>query len=251
MDGGRHKGSRVVSPPAPAAARVVQRLSGAAGILCSVIPAAAIVVLQVADIAEGGEKFMKPPQIQTERLSLRSLQPGDAEVVYSYRALPEVYAFQAWRPGSVTEVREYITRLESIGFNVPDTWFQMGIYLRSNGQLVGDTGLHFLAPDNQQVEIGFTTAPAHQRHGYAFEAVGALIACLFDDMGKHRIVGSVDPRNAASIGLLEKLGMRREGLFRSSVNIRDRWEDDVVYAILREEWATSKPDQGHSIVTAG
>jgi RimJ/RimL family protein N-acetyltransferase len=93
-----------------------------------------------------------------------------------------------------------------------------------------------LLPDNQQTEIGFTTSPEHQRKRYAFEAVAAVIGYLFKLMGKHRIIGSADPMNAVSIALLEKLGMRREGYFKRSIMIRNQWEDDIVYAILNEEW---------------
>lgn len=183
---------------------------------------------------------MKSPQLATQRLILHELGPRDAEAIYSYRTLPEVWAYQSWRPGSILEVQEYIARSTAAGINVMDTWFQLGMYLRSDGRLVGDVGLHFLLPDNQQTEIGFTTSPDHQRKGYAFEAVAAVFDCLFTVMGKHRIIGSVDPMNAASIALLEKLGMRREGCFKKSVRIRNQWEDDIVYALLDEEWPAKK-----------
>lgn len=140
----------------------------------------------------------------------------------------------------MSEVRKHRTRSRVIGLNVTGTWFQLGASLRSDGELVGDVGYHFLPPDGEQVEIGFTTSPAHQRKGYAREAVAASIDYLFTELKKHRIVGSGDPRNEASIGLLEKLGMQREAHFRRSVKIRNRWEGDVVYAILRDEWPADK-----------
>jgi RimJ/RimL family protein N-acetyltransferase len=183
---------------------------------------------------------MKPPQIETKRLLLHEISPLDAPAMYAYRRQREVYAFQAWRPRSVSEVQQYLSRSGTIGFNVAGTWFQLGVYLRNDGELVGDVGFHFLPPDGEQVEIGFTTSPAHQRKGYAWEAVAASIDYLFTGLKKHRIVGSVDPRNEASLGLLEKLGMKREAHFRRSVKIRGRWEDDVVYAILRDEWPAGK-----------
>ena len=102
---------------------------------------------------------MQPPSISTKRLILHGLRPCDAETIYSYRTLPEVYAYQTWVPGSIAEVQDYITNSTAAGMNVVDTWFQLGMYLRSDGKMVGDVGLHFLLPDNQQTEIGFTTAP--------------------------------------------------------------------------------------------
>ncbi len=180
--------------------------------------------------------IMEPPRIDTERLTIRAMNLCDSGSMYLYRCLPEVYKYQAWVPESVTEISQYLTRTNLTGFNTIDTWFQLGLYLRSSGELIGDIGLHFLPPDNEQTEIGFTLSPEHQGKGYAFEAVTAVIQYLFHRLDKHRVVASVDPDNTASIALLEKLGMRNEGLFRKSVRIRGAWEDDMVYAILRDEW---------------
>lgn len=179
---------------------------------------------------------VQPPRIQTRRLSIRALSLDDAEGIYSYRSLPNIYRYQNWVPKSAAEVAQYIAKSNADGYNIAGTWFQLGLHLQSNDELIGDVGLHFLPPDNEQTEIGFTVSPGHQRMGYAFEAVTAVMAHLFHEMGKHRIVASVDPSNRASISLLEKLGMRKEGVFRKSVNIRGLWEDDILYAILEEEW---------------
>ncbi|NPV69255.1 MAG: GNAT family N-acetyltransferase [Firmicutes bacterium] len=54
------------------------------------------------------------------------------------------------------------------------------------GTLIGDCGIRFPAGDDSQVEIGFTIAPAHQGHGYATEAVRAVLRYLFTTLRKHR-----------------------------------------------------------------
>lgn len=180
---------------------------------------------------------MEPPRIETARLLLKALEVQDAPAVYAYRADPEVGRYQSWHPAGVPEVAKYIRTMAETGFDREDTWFQLGMYLKDTRVLIGDLGVHFLPPGSRQVEIGFTVSPAHQRRGYAAEAVPALIGYLFGTLGKHRVIGSVDPRNAPSIALLEKLGMRREAHFRQSILTPDgRWEDDVIYALLAEEW---------------
>jgi RimJ/RimL family protein N-acetyltransferase len=118
--------------------------------------------------------------------------------------------------------------------NTPDTWLQLGVYLH-NGPLIGDIGLHFLE-DGAQMEIGYTLAPEHQGQGYAFEAVKAVIDFLFLDLKKHRVTASVDPENQRSINLLKKLGFRYEAHFVKSFLIRGEWCDDIIYAVLEEEW---------------
>ena len=63
-----------------------------------------------------------------------------------------------------------------------------------------------------------------------------LLNYLFTERGKHRITAYCDPRNAASVALLERLGMRREGHLRESTWAKDEWTDDLVYALLHDEW---------------
>lgn len=156
--------------------------------------------------------------------------------MYAYRSQPEITRYQFWRPKGVEDVQELLDRMDKTGFGIVDSWFQLGIYLKDNQELVGDLSLHFLPPDSQQTEIGFTIAPDHQRNGYATEAVEAAIDYLFTTLDVHRVTASVDPKNTASIALVERIGMRKEGHFRQSVPIDGRWEDDFIYAVLNNEW---------------
>ena len=189
---------------------------------------------------------MQAPRLVTERLIVGELDPKDYLRMYSYRSHPEVTRFQSWQPGGEEEVRQFVDRMGEACFNIEGSWFQVGIILRSNQELIGDIGLHFLPPDNRQTEIGFTIDPAQQRKGYATEAVGATIDYLIHALHKHRITASVDPKNAASIALLEGIGMRQEAHSRQSVWIDGRWEDDVIYAVLEDEWKSGSGAQdGH------
>ena len=103
------------------------------------------------------------------------------------------------------------------------------------GPLIGDCAAMPQADDPRQCEIGFTLAPEYQGRGYATEAVRLLAGYLFG-RGKHRITASCDARNAASAAVLERLGMRREGHLRQSTWAKGEWTDDLLYALLRDEW---------------
>ncbi len=61
---------------------------------------------------------------------------------------------------------------------------------------------------------------------------------LFGPTGQHRVFGSVDPRNTASVRLLESVGMRREAHFRESLWHKGEWVDDVIFAMLQTEWGS-------------
>ena len=89
---------------------------------------------------------------------------------------------------------------------------------------------------NLHCEIGYTLNPHYQHKGYAREAIRNLLKYLFEELKKHKVVGSVDPENIASIKLLEDLGFKRERILRKSVLEDEEWKDDMVYGMLEEEW---------------
>ena len=72
-----------------------------------------------------------------------------------------------------------------------------------------------------------------------------MLRIAFDDLGLHRVIGRLEPRNVASARVLEKLGMRREALFVDNEMIKGEWQSEAVYAILDREWraASDPPDE--------
>jgi RimJ/RimL family protein N-acetyltransferase len=85
-------------------------------------------------------------------------------------------------------------------------------------------------------EIGITIAPAFQGNGYATEALNAVLNLLFVQLGKHRVFASVDPCNLRSMALMKRLGLRQEAHFVRGLWFKDGWVDDVVFAMLDDEW---------------
>lgn len=171
--------------------------------------------------------------IYTERLTIKPISLSDASDMFDYRSDESVSRFQNFKPKTIAEIEKFIKHYTK-SFNEEDSWFQAGVYL--NTKMIGDIGIHFLGPENRQCEIGYTISPRYQKNGYGKESVSAMVHYLFGKLKKHRITASLDPRNAASIALLESIGFRKEGLFRKSILNNGGWEDDLVYAVLDEEW---------------
>ena len=179
----------------------------------------------------------------TPRLRLDAMRPADAAVLFGYRADPEVSRFQSWRPASVAEAADFIERQADASLDASDSWFQRAIRLREDGTLIGDLGVH-LPPDAEgSVEFGVSIAPAHQGNGYACEAVRAVFGWVFGQLGRHRTHASVDPRNLASMAMLRALGMRQEAHHRESLWLHGEWVDDVVFALLADEWHAAQPSR--------
>lgn len=183
---------------------------------------------------------MSTPSIKTDRLQIGPFEASDAEALFGYFSHESVARFHAWVPGSVDDARAFIERNAAVAFNTNNTWSQLAIRSATTGELLGDLGVHFVGDDGQQVEIGFTISPAHQRRGYAREAVLALLDYLFTVSKKHRVFASVDPRNDASLALLRALPMRQEAHFRESLFWKGGWVDDIVFGMLRADWVTRR-----------
>ena len=171
--------------------------------------------------------------LTTDQLTLRPLTLADTQDVFEYRSDKITNVYQGWIIDKQEEVQEFIEGLTS-EFNKAGTWYQLGIVETESAKLIGDMGLHFI--DEKQCELGITLRADRHGKGYATEAMRAVISYLFDTLNKHRITAALDPRNIGSAKLVERLGFRKEAHHIKSYFLNGEWADDVVYAILKEEW---------------
>jgi len=175
-------------------------------------------------------------EVNTERLLLRGINFDDAEALFKYRSDAITNQYQGWIPKNIDDAYDFISNKVSKYIDQYDTWFQFAIIEKDNGELIGDVGVHFLDENKYQVEIGCTLAKTHHGKGYASEALKAIINYLFIDLNKWRIICSIDPRNENSLKMVEGLGFRKEAHFKKSILINGEWFDDLVYALLKDEW---------------
>ena len=143
-------------------------------------------------------------ELTTERLLVRRLRPEDAAVVAAYRSDPEVARWQGWTVPYAEEAARFLIAevadqpIGALG------WAQLGIELRATGELLGDVAVHGV--DDHTVEVGYTLARSHWGHGYATEAVGAMVDLLLGTLAFPAVHAEVAPENAPSIALLDRLG---------------------------------------------
>lgn len=174
--------------------------------------------------------------VPTPRLVLRRPTPEDAAAMYAYRSLPEVTRFQCWEPASVEEVSGFLAGLPAAAPAPAGQWFQLGIYERDSGAMVGDLGLRTRASIEDQYEVGITVTPGRQGRGYGTEALTAGLGFAFEQLRAHRVYGSCDPANSPSLALQKRVGMRLEAHLVESYPFKGGWADDVIHAMLEREW---------------
>jgi ribosomal-protein-alanine N-acetyltransferase len=94
----------------------------------------------------------------------------------------------------------------------------------------------------QSAYVGYWIGESAAGHGYTPEAVACVLRFAFDELNLHRVQISIIPRNGASRRVVEKLGIRDEGIAERYLEINGVWEDHVRYAITAEEWAERGSD---------
>ena len=147
-------------------------------------------------------------RLETPRLILRPFAPGDAELVHAIYSDPVVMRYVATGPlPDVTMttrlLHDYMTHQRAWGYSF---W---AVVERASGSLIGDAGL-YRTPIGE-VELGYTLGAAWWGRGYATEAAGAWLSAAVSQLGLPEVVALAEPANAASLRVLEKLGMTRDG----------------------------------------
>jgi RimJ/RimL family protein N-acetyltransferase len=180
--------------------------------------------------------------IRTERLLLRAFTEDDLDALYDMQRRPEVTRFLRWDTKTRGETREMLgRRISQTDLAKEGDNLAAAVVLRETGAMIGDFNLEFADPGLGCAEIGFAMNPTHAGRGYATEAGSALLRIAFEHYGLHRVIGMCNGRNTASMQLMERLGMRREGYFVQSDMLKGKRVDVASYAILHQEWLGRRP----------
>ena len=116
------------------------------------------------------------------------------------------------------------------------TLYQWGVAHREDDRVIGTCTLFAITLPHKRAELGFAIERGQWGKGYASEAASAIVRYAFEVMGLHRLEADVDPRNAASIRTLERLGFRREGYARERYHLGGEIQDALLYGLLRSEF---------------
>ena len=177
---------------------------------------------------------------QTARLKIRPLEESDMAAMFGYRSLPEV---ARWIRSQPTDQADFVSKYDVYG--------PMNMAIDLDGQMVGDLylgvgdawGQEAVADQakDTQAFAGWVLDPAHWGRGIAREAIAELLRMAFEDLGLHRVIAECFAANEPSWRLMELFGMRREGTHvQDSLHAELGWSDGYTYALLRQEWESSR-----------
>lgn len=167
--------------------------------------------------------------LETARLVLRPRHVDDAEALHATFADPEIMRYWSGPPhDDVAQTRADFERHDP-------AWRAWAITLKSD-----DTAIGMVAAGEKRqrnvTELGYMLARARWGSGIAREALGAVIDRIFAE-GQRKVFADTDPDNAASRGLLERLGFKLEGVLRAEWETHLGVRDSVIYGLLKAEWS--------------
>ena len=182
------------------------------------------------------------PVLETERLLLRAIRPGDAELQIRYLNTP---AMMEHLGGPATLETVEAKHARTMDFQAREGFGFLFVIERETGELVGHCGLklvdHEAAKNIGDFEIGWVIRDDRWRRGLAMEAVRAVLEWAFDTHGAPHVVALTSERNEPSWRLMERLGMER----RKDLDFDDpRFPPDdnptILYSLSREAWEASR-----------
>lgn len=184
-------------------------------------------------------------RIETKRLLLRAFQPEDAEPMYrNWASDPEVTKFMTWPTHKSVEVSRAVTDSwvkESGG----SKYYQWAIVLKALGEPIGSISVVKINDETDSVTIGYCIGRVWWGQGIVAEALTALIAFFFDEVGANCVNACHDPRNPNSGKVMRKCGMTYEGTWRAGGVNNQGICDECWYSILRKEYeAPRKRESG-------
>ena len=147
--------------------------------------------------------------LETDRLILRQFDLDDAAFVIRLLNSPGWLAYIGDRGvKTIAEAEAYLQEGPMASFEVNGFGLAM-VVLKETGEGIGMCGL-IKREGLSDLDIGYALLPGYMGKGYAFEIAAATVDYAKEVLGLSRLLAITDPKNVASIKLLEKLGMQFE-----------------------------------------
>ncbi len=188
-------------------------------------------------------KHLGTKNILTARLILRPFQTEDAEPMFrNWASDPEVTKFLTWPTHKSVEITRMV--LESwVKDNENPERYHWAIVLKELGEPIGSISVVKINDKTQSVDVGYCIGKSWWGQGITAEALKAVMAFLFDEVGMNCIRAWHNLHNPNSGRVMKKCGMTLEGIWRAAGVDNQGVCDEVWYAILKKEYETMRDDR--------
>ncbi len=188
------------------------------------------------------------PRLYGKRIMLRPLGPADFQAWREVRVRNEGWLVP-WEPQRTASLPDPTRDRSAFEARCSarererssDHAYPFGVFV--DQRFAGEVNLNNVTRGAlQSATVGYWIDESHAGHGYIAEAVVVVLRFAFEQLQLHRIEICIVPRNTNSRRVVEKLGLRDEGIAERFLEINGTWDDHVRYAITAEEWAVRGPE---------
>jgi [ribosomal protein S5]-alanine N-acetyltransferase len=176
------------------------------------------------------------PTLETDRLILREITPGDAPELFAIHGDAEAMKWFGNDPLDSIDGALKLIEVFAEWRRMPNPGTRFGIELNDEPGLIGTCGLFRWNRSWQVCSIGYELAAAQQGKGYLNEAATAIVAWGFDAMQLNRVEAAIHPENAPSIALVKKIGFVEEGRAREAGFWGGKFHDLLQFSLLKSDW---------------
>jgi ribosomal-protein-alanine N-acetyltransferase len=178
--------------------------------------------------------FSDSPEFWTERLHLRKINREDAAEYFAFASDPEVTRHTIWNAHeTIEDGRKFIERVLT-QYEQREA-FHWGIIDRMTNRLIGRVGFIHFDVSHDKTELGFALAKSCWGKGIMTEAARQIVDYAFRELGVNRVEGRCNHDNLGSSRVMEKLGMKLEGILRKQLKIKNQYVDQKMYSIIKDD----------------
>ncbi|MBR2949123.1 MAG: GNAT family N-acetyltransferase [Lachnospiraceae bacterium] len=173
--------------------------------------------------------------LETKRLILRRYTIEDAEQMYlNWASDPAVTHFLTWPTHKSIDVTKRVVN-DWVSHYRELNYYNWGIELKENGALIGNIAVVGLEEEIDAAEIGYCLGKAWWGQEIMPEALDRVIDFLFDEAGANRVCAHHDENNPKSGRVMEKAGMKQEGIMRAAAKNNQGICNKVCWAVLKSD----------------
>ena len=174
-------------------------------------------------------------QLETDRLVLRRFTVNDAESVFNnWASDDEVTKYLTWPTHKSKDVSRGFMDYCVTGYANPSC-YQWGIELKDTKELIGNISVVKVIDEIDSLELGWVIGRKYWGNGYTTEAALKIIGFLFDQVGANCIYAGHDVNNPNSGRVMQKAGMKFEGILRQSGRNNQGIVDMAHYSIIKAD----------------
>ena len=176
-------------------------------------------------------------ELETERLKMVELSFTDAENIHHLHSLPETNEFNTLEIATTIKTTEILLKAWlHLQNTIPRASHIFCINKIDTNEFVGLIALTLGKTNYKIAEVWYKILPNFWNSGFATEALMEILQFGFSKLALHRIEAGCAIENIASIKVLEKVGMLKEGCKRKLLPLKNGWSDNYIYAILETDF---------------